>query len=224
MGTILEDKTNIAKQYPGRRKLLYIIMAFLLVSLNMDTTGTLDLATASADGQVPTNQSNNTLTFAERLAKAAMERTNHFVIYNPAYIKISYPNGDVPAYFGVCTDVVIRSYRALGVDLQKLVHTRLGGDRNIAHRRVVNLKRFFARYGKSLKITKNPSNYKPGDIVAYRLPKGSSSPTHIALVSSRMSLISGRPLIVHNIGFGPKLEDALFNFKITGHYRYHPNT
>ena len=200
-------------------------MVFALVSLNMDSNGsvaTIDPAAAEDNRANSANRSEKQLTFAERLAKAALERTNHLVIYNSAYIKIDYPNGDVPAYFGVCTDVVIRTYRALGVDLQKLVHTRLGGDRNIAHRRVVNLKKFFARYGKSLKVTKNPDDYQPGDIVTYRLPKGSSSPTHIAIVSSRKSLFSGRPMIVHNIGMGPRLEDALFDFKITGHYRYRP--
>ncbi len=208
---------------PG--KMLFVIMVFMLISLNMDSTGSVsrfNLVSADEDRPTGKNQQDSNLTFADRLASAALERTNHFVIYNPAYIKIDYPNGDVPAYFGVCTDVVVRAYRALGVDLQQLVHKRLGGDRNIAHRRVVNLKKFFARYGKSLQVTNNPSDYKPGDIVTYRLPKGSSSPTHIAIVSARKSFLSDRPMIVHNIGLGPRLEDALFDFKITGHYRYHP--
>ena len=171
----------------------------------------------------PQDSSDKQVQFAKRLADAAFERTRHFVVYNPAYFKIGYPNGDVPAIFGVCTDVVIRSYRALGIDLQERVHKYLGGDPSIMHRRVVNLKKYFKRHGQSLPITQNPDDYKPGDIVTYRLPKGSSSPWHIAIVSSKKAFLSGRPMIVHNIGRGPKLEDSLFDFKITGHYRYQPD-
>ncbi|MEM7619504.1 MAG: DUF1287 domain-containing protein [Pseudomonadota bacterium] len=162
--------------------------------------------------------------FGEKLAKAALDRTNYFVIYNPAYINIGYPQGDVPSYYGVCSDVVIRAYRALGVDLQQLIFRAKLGERdwNIDHRRVRVMRKFFSRYGKSLPVSKNPKNYKPGDIVTYRLPRGYASPTHIAIVSSRKSFLTGRPLIVHNIAFGPQLEDALFDFKITGHYRYKP--
>lgn len=159
--------------------------------------------------------------FGEKLAEAALERTNHFVIYNPTYMKISYPGGDVPSFFGVCTDVVVRAYRTLGVDLQKLVHQSLGGDKNIAHRRVRDLKRFFARRGRSLKVTKSAADYKAGDIVTYYIPGGWSSKDHIAVVSSRRTL-TGRPYIIHNMGFGPQSTDDLFSWKITGHYRYQP--
>ncbi|MGI9352477.1 MAG: DUF1287 domain-containing protein [Rhizobiaceae bacterium] len=178
---------------------------------------------ASAGHASPQNSGDKQLQFAGRLADAALERTKHFVVYNPAYFKINYPNGDVPAIFGVCTDVVIRSYRSLGIDLQERVHKFLGGDPSIMHRRVANLKKYFKRHGKSLPITEDPKDYQPGDIVTYRLPKGSSSPWHIAIVSSKKAFLSGRPMIVHNIGGGPKLEDSLFDFKITGHYRYQPD-
>jgi len=169
--------------------------------------------------------------FPQALSQAALERTKHFVIYNGSYKKISYPNGDVPAYFGVCTDVVIRSYRTLGIDLQKRVHEDMKAhfksypknwglkrtDTNIDHRRVPNLQVFFTRRGKALKVTQNPKDYQPGDLVTWKL---NNNLPHIGIVVNRRSKDGKRPLIVHNIGLGPRLEDMLFDFTITGHYRY----
>jgi uncharacterized protein YijF (DUF1287 family) len=173
--------------------------------------------------------------FEDALVSAAIERTQHEVRYDGSYHSISYPNGDVPAEIGVCTDVVIRSYRALGVDLQVLVHDdmrshfdqypsrRLWGlkstDRNIDHRRVPNLQVFFTRHGEELPIGNKPQDYAPGDIVSWMLP---GNLPHIGIVSDRQALDSGNPLIVHNIGAGPSLDDMLFAYRITGHYRYIP--
>jgi uncharacterized protein len=170
--------------------------------------------------------------FATRLSRAALDRTTHSVRYDPAYLKLSYPGGDVPADTGVCSDEVIRSYRALGHDLQQLVHQDMkkhfsaypkawglkSTDTNIDHRRVLNLQTFFKRQGASLKITQQPNDYLPGDLVtctvAGKLP-------HIMLVVPSPTG-AGRPWIVHNIGSGPQLEDRLFEFPLTGHYRWHP--
>lgn len=161
------------------------------------------------------------LPFGMRLANAALSRRWVPVVYNPAYVKIAYPGGDVPWYTGVCTDVVVRAYRSLGIDLQVDVHrARVGsGDTNIDHRRVNVLRKFFARKGRSLPISKDPARYKPGDIVTMYLPEGQSSKTHIAIVTQHKSS-TGVPLIVHNRGYGVQLEDWLFARKITGHYRY----
>jgi uncharacterized protein YijF (DUF1287 family) len=164
--------------------------------------------------------------FATRLVAAAIERTTHTVRYVPAYVRIPYPNGDVPADTGVCTDEIIRAYRALGVDLQKEVHEdmlrnfslypakRQWGlsqpDSNIDHRRVPNLMVFFSRKGESLPITHNANDYAAGDLVTWDL--GGNIP-HIGIVV-------GRRMVVHNIGQGPRMEDVLFDWKITGHYRY----
>jgi uncharacterized protein YijF (DUF1287 family) len=167
----------------------------------------------------------------ERLVAAAVERTAHEVEYDATYYKLAYPNGDVPSDKGVCTDEVIRSYRALGVDLQKEVHedmqanfsrypTKFGlttTDTNIDHRRVPNLRVFFERKGKSLPITDAATDYKPGDIVTWDL---NTSQTHIGVVVDVPSATSGRYMIMHNMGQGPKIEDILFAWKITGHYRY----
>ncbi|EPP4298163.1 DUF1287 domain-containing protein [Vibrio cholerae] len=169
------------------------------------------------------------------LVEAAKERTKHTVIYDGSYIKIVYPNGDVPSSIGVCTDVIIRSYRKLGVDLQVLVHedmrdnfslypsSRIWGlskpDRNIDHRRVPNLQVFFKRHGQSLPISDEGLAYKAGDIVTWMLP---GNLPHIGIVTNDLSQDGKRPLIVHNIGSGPVLEDMLFDFKITGHFRYEP--
>lgn len=169
--------------------------------------------------------------FATCLVQAALERTRHTVRYDPAYVKLDYPNGDVPADTGVCTDEIIRAYRALGIDLQKLVHEDMrkafsaypqhwglqSTDKNIDHRRVPNLQTFFKRRGASLPITQTAADYRPGDLitctVAGRLP-------HIAIVVPA-SDGSATPWIVHNIGQGPKCENRLFEFPLTGHYRFH---
>jgi uncharacterized protein YijF (DUF1287 family) len=165
------------------------------------------------------------------LVAAALERTRHKVVYDPAYRVIAYPMGDVPAGTGVCTDEVIRAYRALGIDLQQLVHEDMKvsfssypgnwglsrPDRNIDHRRVPNLQVFFTRHGKSLPVTGRASDYAPGDLVTWDL--GGNVP-HIGMVTDRRSADGTRPLIVHNIGAGPTLEDMLFDYRITGHYRY----
>lgn len=166
------------------------------------------------------------------IARAAEERTRHQVIYDPSYVRLAYPGGDVAPDRGVCTDVVIRTYRAIGVDLQKLVHEdmrrafgkypRTWGlkrpDPNIDHRRVPNLEVFLARQGAEVPANDDASDYLPGDIVTWRLPDGRP---HMGVVSTR-SAPSGRPLIAHNIGAGPKLEDMLFEYAVHRHFRWQP--
>jgi uncharacterized protein YijF (DUF1287 family) len=159
--------------------------------------------------------------FGQKLAEAARTQLNEVVIYNPRYAQIAYPMGDVAPMFGVCTDVVIRAYRDLGIDLQELVQrTKFGsGDRSIDHRRTEILRKFLAAYGDTLAVTEFAEDYKPGDIVTYYRPQNRASKSHIALVSDVIAP-SGRPMILHNRGWGPQLEDALFVDKITGHYRF----
>jgi len=169
---------------------------------------------------------------ALKLSEAAIALTNQKVKYDPAYFSIPYPNGDVPAGKGVCTDVVIRAYRTgFNIDLQKEVHEdmkpnfslypknwgRKTTDKNIDHRRVYNLMVFFKRKGTVKPMTKNPNDYKPGDIVSWNLSGGIS---HIGLVVNKKSADGKRFLIVHNIGAGQVMEDVLFTWKIIGHYTY----
>ncbi|MCG7533332.1 DUF1287 domain-containing protein [Psychrobium sp. MM17-31] len=170
---------------------------------------------------------------SELLVNAAMERLKHQVRYDGAYVKLDYPMGDVPADTGVCTDVVIRSYRQLGIDFQQLVHEDIKAnfnqypskrnwgltrpDKNIDHRRVPNLQAFFKRHGKSIEVTKNGNDYKAGDLVTWMV---NGSLPHIGIVVKKRSADGKRPMIVHNIGRGPELEDMLFDYPITGHYRY----
>jgi uncharacterized protein YijF (DUF1287 family) len=175
-------------------------------------------------------------TLLNRFAAAAMERTHHVVRYDPAYVRIPYPGGDVPSDTGVCTDEVIRAYRAVGIDLQKLVHedmVRQRGaypnfqrgaatgpnitDTNIDHRRVPNLMVFFRRSGAAIPISAAASDYRPGDVVAWNLGGGI---THIGIVVDEKSADSGHYEIEHNIGRGPQIQDVLFQWKIIGHYRY----
>jgi uncharacterized protein len=156
-----------------------------------------------------------------KLVEAARAQTATFALYSPAYRKIAYPMGDVPPNIGVCTDVVVRAYRALGIDLQELIHKAgVGsGDANIDHRRVEVQRKFFARAGKTLPVTATAGDYRPGDIVSFHLPNGWFSKTHVAIVSDRRTP-AGVPLIIHNRGLGVQEEDWLFSEKITGHYRY----
>jgi uncharacterized protein YijF (DUF1287 family) len=160
--------------------------------------------------------------FGESLARAARAQTRDLVVYSDKYRQIGFPMGDVPRFYGVCTDVVIRAYRSLGIDLQVLVHEAgIGtGDTSIDHRRTKTLRRFFARYGEKRPVTDFAEDYLPGDIVTYYRASGRSSQTHIAIVSDVIAP-SGRPMIVHNRGWGPQLEDALFASEVTGHYRFH---
>jgi uncharacterized protein len=174
----------------------------------------------------------------ERFVAAAVERTHHIVRYDGSYVRIPYPGGDVPPSTGVCTDEVIRAYRAVGIDLQKEVHIDMlnhpsayppkwgnssrasklaSADSNIDHRRVPNLMVFFRRHGDALLLSADASDYHPGDIVTWNLGAGIM---HIGMVVDQKSPRSGRYLVVHNIGRGPQMEDVLFNWKIIGHYRY----
>jgi uncharacterized protein YijF (DUF1287 family) len=168
----------------------------------------------------------------KKMLESAVEQTNVTKNYDPNYVVIAYPNGDVPMETGVCSDVVIRAFRKAGVDLQKEVHEDMKQnfkaypqkwkltkpDANIDHRRVPNLQTFFTRKGKSLAITNDGTDYKPGDVVAWDLDgKGM---THIGLVSNFYNEKTKRYLIIHNIGGGTKSEDKIFDWKIIGHYRY----
>ena len=172
-------------------------------------------------------------TFQQKLSKAAIELTKDKVTYDSSYVRIKYPNGDVEKNKGVCTDVIIRAYRKLGIDLQKEVHEDLKAnfskypnlkkwglkkpDTNIDHRRVPNLEVFFERKGEKLAVTQNPLDYKTGDLVTWMI--GNKLP-HIGIVTHKKSADGKRNLIVHNVGGGQVLEDCLFSWKIVGHFRY----
>ncbi len=174
----------------------------------------------------------STDTFGARLAAAALKRTYLPIKYDPSYVALAYPGGDVAADRGVCTDVVIRTLRVEGVDLQKWVHEDMranfyaypaiwgasGPDSNIDHRRAPNLETFFTRIGAKLVQSKDPKAYKPGDIVAWNLRGDAGFLPHIGIVTE-LKGGSGWPMVVHNIGGGPVLEDVLFAWPITGRYR-----
>ena len=163
--------------------------------------------------------------------QGAHEQVGVTRFYDGSYRRIAFPGGDVPRERGVCSDVVVRAFRNAGVDLQLLInqdmtksfdaYPKLWGlsrpDPNIDHRRVPNLATFFKRHGSSLAISRDPRDYVPGDIVTWRLPSGVP---HLGLVSDRSE--NGRAFVIHNIGAGAQVEDMLFTFTITGHYRYAP--
>lgn len=175
----------------------------------------------------------NPNSFSEKLSNAAISIIDPNVVYTPDYVKLKYPNGDVPAKTGVCTDVIIRAYRKLNIDLQKEVHEDMVAnfnkypnlkkwglkttDKNIDHRRVPNLEIFFARKGKTLPITQNATDYKIGEIVTWMI---NDKLPHIGIITHLKSEDGKRNLIVHNVGDGQVLEDCLFSYTIVGHYQY----
>ncbi len=224
-----------------KKSIIIIFLALIIFSafcfFNHIKVGDL-MAWNSADIYDPSalqNLTDEERKFLEEIVRVARERVNHEVVYDPAYVKINYPNGDVPEDQGVCADVIIRIYRGLEIDLQKEIHEdisenfdhypKLWGlekpDPNIDHRRVPNLMAFFKREGQTLPITENPNDYLPGDIVVWSLSHGK---THIGIVIDELSSDKQRPLIVHNVGAGPKMNDVLFRWKIVGHFRYFSDT
>jgi uncharacterized protein len=208
---------------------LFVGKLLLLSSLLMVTVGCTQpkmpslLSTAPIETQVASPK-------VKQVLQAAMEQTNYTRSYDPAYVAIAYPGGDVPRESGVCTDVVIRAYRAIGVDLQQEVHEDMkrnfaaypqywglsGTDTNIDHRRVPNLMKYFERQGKAIAITKRKEDYLPGDVVTWNLGEGQE---HIGIVTQFKSAQTGQFLMVHNIGAGARLEDIVLNWPIIGHYR-----
>ncbi len=172
-----------------------------------------------------------TSTQLKQLIEGAVAQSQVTTGYDPSYVKLEYPNGDVAPETGVCSDVVVRAFRKAGIDLQKEVHEDMklawaeypkrwgaaGTDANIDHRRVLNLDTYFSRRKKSLPISTNRSDYLPGDVVAWELSDGVE---HIGIMTDRWSVADEHCLVIHNIGAGARIEDVLFNWKIIGHYRY----
>jgi uncharacterized protein YijF (DUF1287 family) len=174
-----------------------------------------------------------TKTFEDKLAVAAISIIDPTIDYDPSYFSIKYPNGDIPKNKGVCTDVIIRTYRKLGIDLQKEVHEDMKTnfsqypnlkkwkmtktDTNIDHRRVPNLEVFFERKGTKLPVSKNAEDYKTGEIVTWMI---NGKLPHIGIITNKKSYDGERNLIVHNVGNGQVLEDCLFSYQIVGHFKY----
>ena len=206
---------------------IYTPLLILIVFLSCKKSETPLVTQNSSDVTVIENPT----TFEEKLSNAALSIIDASIAYTPDYISIKYPNGDVPATTGVCSDVVIRAYRRLGIDLQKEVHedmkanfskypTKWGlkkTDTNIDHRRVPNLEVFFTRKGEKLTVSENPNDYKTGELVTWMI--GDKLP-HIGIITHKKSADGKRPLIVHNVGGGQVLEYCLFNYTIVGHFKY----
>ncbi len=206
-----------------------ILFSFLFLNCKKENfkTETAQLIESKTEIEAIENPTN----FYEKLSNAAISIIDPEVVYKPAYVGIKYPNGDVPAKTGVCSDVVIRAYRKLGIDLQKEVHedmkanfskypTKWGlkkTDTNIDHRRVPNLEVFFERKGKKLEVSNNPIDYKTGEIVTWMI---NGKLPHIGIVTHKKSSDGKRPLLVHNVGGGQVAEDCLFSWEIVGHYKY----
>jgi uncharacterized protein YijF (DUF1287 family) len=159
-------------------------------------------------------------------------QTTQDVTYDGSYVKLKYPNGDVAPNKGVCTDVIIRAYRSIGVDLQKLIHEDMLKaretynkryktkvlDRSIDHRRTQNMQTFFSRQGAKIPVSYRGSDYKPGDLVFWQIANG-----HVGIVVDKKVPGTNRYYVVHNIGSGPKMEDFLFSLTVVDHYRWNPN-
>jgi len=200
----------------------FLLALFLLTSLPFSQT---------ADGQEIIAETTPVNAWSAALIESARSQVGVTLIYDGSYQSLPFPNGDIPRLRGVCTDVVIRAMRdAHGLDLQALVnrdmkanfsaYPKIWGlsrtDRNIDHRRVPNLQTYFKRRGASVPVTDDATDYLPGDLVTWMLP---GNLPHIGIVTDRMNGDATRPLIVHNIGWGTRVNDMLFEYDITGHYR-----
>lgn len=209
------------------------IITFLLSFTSCKKQETLSDSTILISEKQKIYSIENPNSFAEKLSNAAIQIIDKDVVYTPDYVKLKYPNGDVPAKTGVCTDVIIRAYRKLNIDLQKEVHEDMVAnftkypnlkkwglkttDKNIDHRRVPNLEVFFGRKGKTLSITQNANDYKTGEIVTWMI---NDKLPHIGIITHLKSKDGKRNLIVHNDGNGQVLEDCLFSYTIVGHFSY----
>ncbi len=213
----------------SRQETLYLLLALILVAgcNSVEHYKPVERPTASMLRPLPDSAPPE----LKNTVAAAIGQIGVTTGYDPSYVKLDYPNGDLPADRGVCSDVIVRAFRKGGIDLQKEVHEDMerdwsayprkwpatGPDPNIDHRRVLNLTTFLQRQGKAVPITSNPNDYLPGDVVSWDLASGLD---HIGIVSNAWSTAQNRYLIVHNIGMGARLEDVLFAWKMTGHYRW----
>lgn len=208
-----------------------LLLPILLVCISLGCKKPEKIALNLHDSEIKTEITENPTDFYQKLSDVALSIIDPEVVYTPSYVGIKYPNGDVPAKTGVCTDVIIRAYRKLGIDLQKEVHEDMKAnfslypktwglkttDKNIDHRRVPNLELFLERKGEKITVTQNTSDYKTGDLVTWMI--GGKMP-HIGIVTHKKSTDGKRNLIVHNVGGGQVLEDCLFSWEIVGHFRY----
>ena len=219
----------------NRKPLWLIALLFTLASSGCLTLTTNNRAVVAARNETRLERAEQVLSapsssLRARLVAAGIEQTAYTNSYDAAYTKLDYPMGDVPRERGVCTDVIIRAFRRNEVDLQKEIHEDIAGDfkaypqkwnaskpdSNIDHRRVPNLMTYFERQGKSLPVTERAADYLPGDVVTWEV----QGRPHIGLVTDEQAPSSQTPLIVHNIGAGARVEDVLFAWKITAHYRF----
>ncbi|MEO0400270.1 MAG: DUF1287 domain-containing protein [Pseudomonadota bacterium] len=223
----LNPRPSVFFTLPAAIVIVAALSAVEAAELRADRTISGSAESAARAGESTLNE-----ILGERIAAAALARTAVAVTYDPAYQSLSYPNGDVAADRGVCTDLVIRSLRAVGVDLQRRVHEDMraafdaypklwgasGPDRNIDHRRVPNLETYLTRTGARLPASDDPRDYQPGDIIAWNLRGRAGVLPHIGVVTDEKGP-SGWPKVVHNIGRGPQHEDVLLLWPITGRYR-----
>ena len=233
----LSFKTEANRSYwSSRSNLVLFVLLVLAVGANVSGCSTSADKSASANTrsaqttQAPTRRPISDIPEIKKVVDSAIEQSQQTIQYDPSYTKLKYPNGDVPIERGVCADVIVRAFRSAGVDLQKEIHEDMSlhftaypakwgarkPDSNIDHRRVPNLMTLFDRRSKSVPITRNPSDYIPGDVVAWELD---NKLLHIGLVSDVVANGTPNYLIVHNIGAGARIEDVLMAWKIIGHYR-----
>jgi uncharacterized protein YijF (DUF1287 family) len=226
----MQDKRNKTTDGLGRRFL--VVVCLLLISLaGCQRSERRAQATVIPPPTIAKPLPANSSPQLKQFIEAAVEQSKITTGYDPSWVKIDYPNGDVPAETGVCSDVVVRAFRKAGIDLQQEVHEDMirawadypkkwgakGTDTSIDHRRVLNLMTWLNRQRKSLPITQDRADYLPGDVVAWDLSEGLE---HIGILTNVSSEADQHYLIVHNIGAGARIEDVLLTWKIVGHYRY----
>lgn len=216
---------------PTRLKFALLVLVFAAIGCEPRYTQTLNQGPAVPPSPIVKALPDDAPPQLKQMLDGAIAQAGVTTGYDPAYVALEYPGGDVPEKTGVCSDVVVRAFRKAGIDLQKEVHEDMktarseyptkwgavGPDKNIDHRRVLNLMTYFTRQGKSLPIGNNAGEYLPGDIIAWELSNGVD---HIGIVTNMQSSSADRYLIVHNIGAGTRIEDVMFAWTIKGHYRF----
>jgi uncharacterized protein YijF (DUF1287 family) len=210
--------------------LIFVLTLFVLAGCERRQMYTVNQGPAVPPSPKITPLPDNASPQLKQMLDGAIAQAGVTTEYDPAYVALEYPGGDVPEKTGVCSDVIVRAFRKAGIDLQKEVHEDIKAarseypnkwganapDKNIDHRRVLNLMKYFERQGKSLPISAAAAAYQPGDVVAWELSNGID---HIGIVTNMLSESADRYLIVHNIGAGTRIEDVMFMWTIKGHYR-----
>ncbi len=163
--------------------------------------------------------------------------------FSQTYQKMDYPWGDVGAHLVSSPDLVVRCLRAVGLDLQQLVHHdrvktpsryplhiwgRPRPDTSIDHRRLpilhVFVKTFADAHPTAADTPERLAAFLPGDLVFWAPNPGAAIPTMVGLVTDRRDA-KGVPRVVTVVPADKRPTDhhRLTDWPIIGHFRVQPD-